>query len=211
MGSPYFINNVLTGGRLSLKKLWWRQSFMDDTTINVGKVYYANFFDLNAGAENPTTQFLAAQLTNNTAVPFASYGAGAIGQWQFDDQTSIRFGTMNALSSGRSTGFEKLDRGQLFNMAQFEWSPHTSVGDSTLKGNYRAFMWYSGNDEWYDNAGWGGRQLRPTRRRIHRLLPMGLGLDGAARPRCAGRVDSCSTDSWDDRTTASVWDLPSPI
>ena len=156
VGSPYFINNVLTGGRLSLKKLWWRQSFMDDTlTINVGKVYYANFFDLNAGAENPTTQFLAAQLTNNTAVPFASYGAGAIGQWQFDDQTSIRFGTMNALSSGRSTGFEKLDRGQLFNMAQFEWSPHTSVGDSTLKGNYRAFMWYSGNDEWYDNAGWG--------------------------------------------------------
>ena len=156
VGSPYFLNNVLTGGRLSLKKLWWRQTFMDDVlTINVGKVYYANFFDLNAGAENPTTQFLAAQLTNNTAVPFASYGAGAIGQWQIQDDMSLRFGTMNALSSGRSTGFENLDQGQLFNMAQFEWSPHTKVGDSTLKGNYRAFMWYSGNDEWYDNAGWG--------------------------------------------------------
>ena len=156
VGSPYFLNNVLTGGRLSLKKLWWRQSLMDDALIiNVGKVYYANFFDLNAGAENPTTQFLAAQLTNNTAVPYASYGAGAIGQWQIEDDLSMRFGTMNALSTGRSTGFENLDEGKLFNMAQIEWSPHTEVGGSTLKGNYRAFMWYSGNDVWYDNAGWG--------------------------------------------------------
>ena len=30
VGSPYFLNNVLTGGRLSLKKFWWRQKLFDE-------------------------------------------------------------------------------------------------------------------------------------------------------------------------------------
>ena len=156
VGTPYFLNNVLTGGRLSLKKLWWQEGFFDEKlTLNIGKLYYANFFDLNKGAQNPSDQFLAAQLTNNTAVPFASYGAGVVGNWTIDELTYIRAGTMNALSSGRASGFEKLDEGKLFSMAQFGWTPKLNLHDDSLQGHYRGFVWYSNNDVFYDNDGWG--------------------------------------------------------
>ena len=156
VGSPYFLNNVLTGGRLSLKKFWWRQEFFDEKlTLNIGKLYYANFFDLNKGAQNPADQFLAAQLTNNTAVPYPSYGAGVVGNWNFDKKTYVRAGTMNALSSGRASGFEKLDEGKLFSMAQFGWTPSLTMSDEALQGHYRGFVWYSNNDIDYDDDGWG--------------------------------------------------------
>jgi hypothetical protein len=156
VGSPYFLNNVLTGGRLSLKKFWWRQMLFDKKlTLNIGKLYYANFFDLNKGAQNPADQFLAAQLTNNTAVPFASYGAGVVGNWEFNKEFYARIGTMNALASGRASGFEKLDEGKLFTMAQFGWTPSLRDGDLDLQGHYRGFAWYSNNDVFYEDDGWG--------------------------------------------------------
>ncbi|MAB83996.1 MAG: hypothetical protein CMJ24_11285 [Phycisphaerae bacterium] len=156
LGSPFFIDNVLTSGRLSLKKLWWRQSFMDDTfTINVGKLYYDNFFDLNVAAENPANQFVAAQLTNNTTVPYPTYGFGAVGEYDFTDELGIRFGTMNALSTGRATGFENIEEGKLFSVVQTKWSPTFTDGTDYFRGNYRVFGWYSNNDVDYERGGWG--------------------------------------------------------
>ncbi len=156
VGSPYFIDNVLTQSRLSLKKLWWQQDLVDGVLkINVGKLYYANFFDMNAGAEDPTRQYLAAQLTNNTAVPFASYGFGVVGQWNIDDESLLRFGSMNALASGVSTGFENLDEGRFFNIAQYNWMPKLRINGEDRRGHYRGFIWYSNNDIDYQEKGWG--------------------------------------------------------
>ena len=90
LGSPYFIDNIITSGRIGLKKLWWRQSFMDDTfTINIGKLYYENFFDLNLAAQNPANQFVAGQLTNSTAVPFPNYGFGFVGEVKASPEIEI--------------------------------------------------------------------------------------------------------------------------
>ncbi|MBM43567.1 MAG: hypothetical protein CMJ36_00930 [Phycisphaerae bacterium] len=156
VGSPYFIDNVLTRSRLSLKKLWWQQDLIDGVLkINVGKLYYANFFDMNAGAEDPTRQYLAAQLSNNTAVPFSSYGFGAVGQWNIDEESLLRFGSMNALASGVSTGFEDLDEGRFFNMAQYNWMPKLQINGEKRQGHYRGFVWYSNNDIDYEKKGWG--------------------------------------------------------
>ncbi len=182
LGSPFYINNIITSGRLSLKKLWWRQSFFDDTfTINVGKLYYENFFDLNMAAQNPADQFVAGQLTNSTAVPFPSYGFGFIGEYMPYKEIEIRFGTMNALSSGRASGFEDIDEGKFFNIAQIGWSPNAADPEA-LQGNYRAYCWYSNDDVSYENGGWGmglsfdqevGGGLVP-------FLRWGIAQDGAA-------------------------------
>ena len=182
LGSPYFTNNIITSGRIGLKKLWWRQSFMDDTfTINVGKLYYENFFDLNLAAQNPADQFVAGQLTNSTAVPFPSYGFGFVGEVQAAPEFEIRFGTMNALSTGRASGLEDLDRGKLFNIVQARWIPQATDTDA-LQGNYRAYCWYSNDDVTYSNGGWGlgvsfdqeiGGGLIP-------FLRWGIAQDGAA-------------------------------
>jgi len=156
LGSPFFIDNVLTSGRLSLKKLWWRQAILDDSlTINIGKLYYENFFDLNASAENPANQFVAGQLTNNTTVPFPSYGFGFIGEYKMSDQFGFRFGTMNALSTGRASGFENIDEGKFFNVVQAQWSPTFTDEEEYYHGNYRVFGWYSNNDVDYERGGWG--------------------------------------------------------
>ena len=155
LGSPYFIDNIITSGRIGLKKLWWRQSFMDDTfTINIGKLYYENFFDLNLAAQNPANQFVAGQLTNSTAVPFPNYGFGFVGEVKASPEIEIRFGTMNALSSGRASGFEKLDQGRLFNIVQARWNPQADDPDA-LQGNYRVYAWYSNDDVTYTDGGWG--------------------------------------------------------
>ena len=182
LGSPYFTDNIITSGRIGLKKLWWRQSFMDDTfTINIGKLYYENFFDLNLAAQNPATQFVAAQLTNSTAVPFPSYGFGFIGEVEVAPEIEIRFGTMNALSSGRASGFEHLDQGKLFSIVQARWNPQATDA-SAPQGNYRAYCWYSNDDVNYTSDGWGmgisfdqevGGGLVP-------FLRWGIAQDGAA-------------------------------
>ncbi len=156
LGSPFFLNDVLTMSRLSLKKLWWRQDLVDKKfTINVGKLYYANFFDMNAAAEDPTRQFLAAQLTNNTAVPYPSYGFGAVGEWRINDESLVCFGSMNARASGVSSGFENLDEGRFFNMAQYSWTPKLHVDGNDRQGHYRGFVWYSNDDIDYSEKGWG--------------------------------------------------------
>lgn len=156
IGSPYYVDNVLTQSRLSLKKLWWQQDLIDGVfKINVGKLYYANFFDLNAAAEDPTRQFLAGQLTNNTAVPFAAYGFGAVGQWKFDEESLVRFGSMNARASGVSSGFENLDEGRFFNIAQYNWMPKLRINGEDRRGHYRGFVWYSNDDIDYQEKGWG--------------------------------------------------------
>ncbi|MCH2132756.1 MAG: carbohydrate porin [Phycisphaerales bacterium] len=162
VGSPMLMNNILVSSDFNLYMLYWHQElFEKKVRVSIGKFEDQVFFDTNAIAYNPATQFMYEGFNQSITNPFPSYGFGGIVGWDVAPNWTLRAGTMNSESIGTSTGFEYLSSDHLFTMIESDFTTHFDWGEFTHEGHYRFMLWYnsigqtaSGNSPW-DASGWG--------------------------------------------------------
>lgn len=162
VGSPLLINNILVSSDFNLYMLFWKQElFEDKLQIIVGKFEDQVFFDANAIAYNPLSQFMYEGFNESITNPFPGYAFGGFAQWQLSDSFNVRAGTSNSETTGKSTGFEYLSKDHLFSIIQATYRSEFEWGDRIHEGHYRLMAWYnsigntgSGKNPW-DASGWG--------------------------------------------------------
>ncbi len=162
VGSPILVNNILVSSNFNLYMLYWKQELFDKKVrIMVGKFEDQVFFDANAIAYNPMSQFMYEGFNESITNPFPSYGFGGVVQWELSDSWDLRAGTINSESTGKSTGFEYLSSDHLFSIIQATYTSELERGDRIHEGHYRLMAWYnsigktpSGINPW-DASGWG--------------------------------------------------------
>lgn len=162
VGSPMLANNILVSSNFNLYMLYWKQELFDKKVrVMVGKFEDQVFFDANAIAYNPLSQFMYEGFNESITNPFPGYGFGAVVQWELSDAWDFRVGTINSESTGKSTGFEYLSADHLFSIFQATYKSEFTWGDRIHEGHYRAMVWYnsigktsSGKNPW-DASGWG--------------------------------------------------------
>ena len=162
VGSPMLANNILVSSDFNLYMLYWKQELFDKKVrVMVGKFEDQVFFDANAIAYNPLSQFMYEGFNESITNPFPGYGFGAVVQWELSDAWDFRVGTINSEATGKSTGFEYLSADHLFSIFQATYKSEFTWGDRIHEGHYRAMVWYnsigktsSGKNPW-DASGWG--------------------------------------------------------
>tara|TARA_B100001059_G_scaffold115631_3_gene115937 strand:+ start:2119 stop:3750 length:1632 start_codon:yes stop_codon:yes gene_type:complete len=162
VGSPILANNILVSSDFNLYMLYWKQELFDKKVrVMVGKFEDQVFFDANAIAYNPLSQFMYEGFNESITNPFPGYGFGAVVQWKLSDAWDFRVGTINSEATGKSTGFEYLSADHLFSIFQATYKSEFTWGDRIHEGHYRAMVWYnsigktsSGKNPW-DASGWG--------------------------------------------------------
>ncbi len=162
VGSPMLANNILVSSDFNLYMLYWKQELLDKKVrVMVGKFEDHVFFDANAIAYNPMSQFMYEGFNESITNPFPGYGFGAVVQWEPSDSWDFRVGTVNSESTGKSTGFENLAADHLFSIFQATYKTELEWGDRIHEGHYRGMVWYNsigqtdtGKNPW-DASGWG--------------------------------------------------------
>ncbi len=162
VGSPMIVNNILVSSNFNLYMLFWKQElFEKKVRVMVGKFEDQVFFDANAIAYNPMSQFMYEGFNESITNPFPGYGFGGVVQWEVSDSWDLRVGTINSETTGKSTGFEYLSSDHLFSIFQATYTSELTWGDRIHEGHYRAMIWYnsigktpSGKNPW-DASGWG--------------------------------------------------------
>ncbi len=162
VGSPMLMNNMLVSSDFNLYMLYYVQELFDrKVRISIGKFEDQVFFDRNAIAYNPGTQFLYEGFNQSITNPFPGYAFGVMATWDLHPQLSIRAGTMNSEGTGTSTGFENLAADHLFSMIELDYQHLHQLGSWLYEGNYRFMFWYNSigrtgtGKSPRDAAGWG--------------------------------------------------------
>ncbi|MDG2422736.1 MAG: carbohydrate porin [Phycisphaerales bacterium] len=162
VGSPLIMNNILISSNFNLSMLYWAQQlFEKKLTVVVGKFEDQVFFDANAIAYNPLTQFMYEGFNQSITNPFPGYGFGGLVEWMVTDGWSLRAGTLNSEATGKASGFEYLSADHLFTMVQSTFDVELNYGNQVNEGKYRFMFWYNsigdtgtGKNPW-DASGWG--------------------------------------------------------
>ncbi|MAT81267.1 MAG: hypothetical protein CMJ29_06425 [Phycisphaerae bacterium] len=162
VGSPLILNNILVSSDFNLYMLYWAQQLFDKkVTVVVGKFENQVFFDANAIAYNPLTQFMYEGFNESITNPFPGYGFGAMVEWSVTDDWTLRAATSNSETTGKSTGFEYLSSDHLFSIVESTFDVELHYGDRVNEGHYRFMFWYNsigdtgtGKNPW-DASGWG--------------------------------------------------------
>ena len=162
VGSPMLVNNILVSSNFNLYMLFWKQALFEKKVhVMVGKFEDQVFFDANAIAYNPLSQFMYEGFNESITNPFPGYGFGGVVQWEVSDSWDLRIGTINSETTGKSTGFEYLSSDHLFSILQATYTSELTWDDRIHEGHYRAMVWYnsigktgSGKNPW-DASGWG--------------------------------------------------------
>ncbi|MEE2907507.1 MAG: carbohydrate porin [Planctomycetota bacterium] len=162
VGSPLIVNNILIGSNFNLYMLYWAQQlFEKKVTVIVGKFEDQVYFDANAVAYNPLTQFMYEGFNQSITNPFPGYGFGGLVEWSITDDFRVRMGTMNSETTSKASGFEYLSADHLFTMFQSTLDLELEYAGEVHEGHYRMMVWYNsigdtgtGKSPW-DAAGWG--------------------------------------------------------
>ena len=162
VGSPLIVNNILIGSNFNLYMLYWAQQLFDKkVTVIVGKFEDQVYFDANAIAYNPLTQFMYEGFNQSITNPFPGYGFGGLVEWSITDDFRVRMGTMNSETTSQASGFEYLAADHLFTMFQSTLDLEFEYGGQVHEGHYRMMVWYNsigdtgtGKSPW-DASGWG--------------------------------------------------------
>ncbi|MCH2152794.1 MAG: carbohydrate porin [Phycisphaerales bacterium] len=162
VGSPMNVNNILVNSNFNLYMLYWHQELFDKKVrVSIGKIESQVFFDTNAIAYNPATQFMYEGFNQSITNPFPGYGFGGQVEWTITDDWKLRAATMNSETTSKSTGFEYLSKDHLFSIIESDLRLHFDSNDHVYEGHYRLMLWYksigrtsSGKSPW-DASGWG--------------------------------------------------------
>jgi hypothetical protein len=124
--------------RVSVREAWLQSIFMKDRLRLIGgKLDLTNYFDLNAVANDETTQFIASAFVNNPALEPPVNGPGMVAY--FDTKRGYSFGL--GLQSADNSGTAVTDR--VYGIAEVDYyAPRLLFG---LGGNYRLWGRYNGD------------------------------------------------------------------
>jgi hypothetical protein len=148
MGSPEGLDNIQTGDGFNFTDVYWQHEWANNTArLFLGKMNPAPFFDRNAIAGDPNSQYIAVPFCMSPVVPYPGHTATAILGVDLNESWTVRAAASNLLGSTASTGFQDLDEGRFLWQGQVEW--HT-LKDDPLAASYRLHGWYA------DAAGGGG-------------------------------------------------------
>ena len=162
VGAPMNVNNILVNSNFNLYLLYWHQGLFEKRVrVSIGKIEGQVFFDTNAIAYNPATQFMYQGFNQSITNPFPGYGFGGQVAWSITDDWTLRVATMNSESTSKSTGFEYLSKDHLFSIIESDLRLHFDSNEYVHEGHYRLMFWYksigrtsSGKSPW-DASGWG--------------------------------------------------------
>ncbi len=123
--------------RVSVREAWLQSIFMKDRLRLVGgKIDLTNYFDMNAVANDETTQFLTGAFVNNPVLSPPVNGPGVVGY--FDTKKGYLFGL--GLQSADNSGAAVTDNPYIIAEADY-YAPKFLLGQV---GNYRLWGRYNG-------------------------------------------------------------------
>jgi len=154
VGSFFEINETAKGDlNLIVDKLFVEFTALDRLfTIDVGKLDLVDFFDTSAVANCEKSQFLAAPLVNNSAIPFPSKGLGLRVLYEPSNFWYAQAVIADAQADKRETGFNTAfhDEDYFFSMAEIGIRPNLL----NMPDAYRLIAWYDPQDKPYlDDSG----------------------------------------------------------
>ncbi len=124
--------------RVSVREVWLQSMLMEDRLrLVAGKIDLTNYFDMNAVANDETTQFLASAFVNNLALAEPPNGPGVVGY--FDTRKGYSFGA--GLQSSDNSGTAVTDR--VFAIGELDY--HTPKFLFGREGDYRFWGRYNGD------------------------------------------------------------------
>ncbi len=124
--------------RVSVREVWLQSMLMEDRLrLVAGKIDLTNYFDMNAVANDETTQFLASAFVNNLALAEPPNGPGVVGY--FDTKKGYSFGA--GLQSSDNSGTAVTDR--IFAIGELDY--HTPKFLFGREGDYRFWGRYNGD------------------------------------------------------------------
>jgi carbohydrate-selective porin OprB len=121
-------------------------------TVDIGKLDLVDFFDNSAVANCEKSQFFAAPLVNNSAIPFPSKGLGVRVLHEPSDFWYAQASIADAQADKRETGFRTTfrDEDYFFSIAEVGIRPNIF----NMPGTYRFILWYDPQDKSYlDESG----------------------------------------------------------
>lgn len=129
---------------IALRELWYEQQLGDHVRLRVGRLWLGEDFDLNAYANDETSQFINSGLVNAPSIPFPDYGNGV--QLFIEPCEWFYFGALaaDAHADGEETGFETTFHGPADFVSMFElgFLPKWESSSGRLPGGYRFGLWY---------------------------------------------------------------------
>ncbi|MCQ4573654.1 MAG: carbohydrate porin [Candidatus Brocadiales bacterium] len=125
--------------RVSVREVWLQSTFMEERLrLVAGKIDLSNYFDMNAVANDETTQFLGSTFVNDLALSLPDNAPGLVGY--FDTKKGFSLGL--GLQSNDNSGEAVTDR--LYGIAELDYyAPEFLFG---REGNYRFWGRYNGED-----------------------------------------------------------------
>jgi hypothetical protein len=143
VGDPTVINNVLVSSHLTTN-LYWQQSFgQDSVRLRVGKISDSGFFDRNAAAYDPLSQFMSLDFNQSITNPFPPRGFGGVLSADFSKNFTVRAGTLNSASTGATSGFDGLAWNHLFTIVEGDLRIFPTIGGRQREGHIRLMGWYN--------------------------------------------------------------------
>ncbi len=147
-GTPNNMNDDVSRGshqdtdgldRVSVREVWLQSMLMEDRLrLVAGKLDLANYFDMNAVANDETTQFLSSAFVNNLALSAPGNSPGVVSYFNAEKGFSFGLGAQSNDNSGAAV----TDR--LFAVGEIDYSnPEFLFG---REGNYRFWGRYNAAD-----------------------------------------------------------------
>ncbi len=144
---------------VEVSEVWYEHRFFKDRLVaTVGKIDVTRWFDVNAVANDETTQFLADIFVNNIAVELPDYSYGGRVSWYPHEQFELSLGYAEA-----DGDFEDLFDDNFY-IAEIGFKPVWAG----LQGNYRLYVWRNSGEH---------EKLRDRRRRDKSGEGFGLSFD----------------------------------
>jgi len=147
VGTLHAVNGDAYGGDepIQVSELWYQQTFLDEKIrVKVGKMDLMIDFDLNAYANDETSQFLNVALVNTQNIPWPDYCQGVVVAVQPVDWMYVQGAVADAQASGRETGFNTFYHDESYTFSIFEagLQPVWNTSWGKLPGGYRFMLWY---------------------------------------------------------------------
>ena len=159
VGDPMIVNNILVSPDLTTD-LYWQQSFGHDTVRwRIGKLSDTGFFDRNAAAYDPISQFMSLDFNQSLTNPFPSRGFGTVLSTDLGDNFTLRAGTLNSESAGTTSGFDGLALNHLFTIVEGDLRIFPEINGRQREGHIRLMGWYNSIDNPNGNGAIGGTGL----------------------------------------------------
>lgn len=147
-GVDPFLGDILgtngAGGEpdwIYLPRLYLQQSMLEDKILLAGgRIDMTDFFDTNAVANCPYSQFLSNSLVNNPTIPFPEAGWAAVAKITPTDWVYAQAGVSDAQAVATQTGFKTAFHGADDSFSAFELGLTPKIAER--QGNYRFLFWY---------------------------------------------------------------------